>query len=314
MKQIALFGFGHLGRFHAQKIESIPEASLRWIIEPDQERAQLAKQEFPETKVSSEWPSSDDLPDGAVITTPTQYHYQMVLWCLENDIPCFCEKPLCATYEEALKLKEKISQAKDDKKFWIQVGQSERFHHIWTDVKNKIAKESSPPFVIKIERSGPAKGRALDVGVIEDLGIHDFDTLNYLLDAQIVDAKGYKKSILSTGIDFAELILTYSQSTTAFVSLNRMTPSETRSLTIFWKSESWEIDLLNLRSRKMVLEKGTHGLVSEWESYPRRDHLLEEQRCFVQLLHGRGKNPVPFEAGFQAMKALGLCSQLPESH
>ena len=53
MVKVVLIGYGHLGRWHAEKIAGLDNAELVAIVERDTNQQELAKEKFPETIVVS---------------------------------------------------------------------------------------------------------------------------------------------------------------------------------------------------------------------------------------------------------------------
>src|SRR5690606_27312243 len=117
------------------------------------------------------------------IVTPTSTHFELCDYLVKQGKHVFCEKPLCAFYDEVLKLETVL---KEDKV--LQVGHSERCHKAWEVLKEEFS-EISAPWALKINRVAAFKGRATDVDVVQDLMIHDIDLLLFLMKKKPISVK-----------------------------------------------------------------------------------------------------------------------------
>ena len=174
--KVAIVGYGHLGKWHAEKAKSFPELSeLKYIVEKFPAGIEAAKMAHPDVLVVDDISKAIHDIDAAFVVTPTSFHYEIVEYLLKNNKHVFCEKPLTETTAQALKLKELLV----GKDLVLQVGHSERFHQAWERKENYKQFFNSPAH-ITLKRVAPFKGRATDVDVVQDLMIHDLDLLVYL--------------------------------------------------------------------------------------------------------------------------------------
>ena len=100
----AVFGIGRAGLIHANNLIRDPQARLRYIVEFDEGKAkEFVASNFLDTKVVK--PSALDIVmddssvDAAVICTPTDFHEELVVSCLQAGKAVFCEKPVATTVE-----------------------------------------------------------------------------------------------------------------------------------------------------------------------------------------------------------------------
>jgi len=171
--KIAVIGYGHLGKWHCQKVEAHSDvAEFVAIVEKFPAGQEAARVNHPNVKVVNDIKEVITEIDAAFIVTPTSTHFELVQYLLENKKHVFCEKPVCSNDSEGCKLQQ-LGHGKD---LVIQVGHSERFHEAWDKLKDKFSR-LTPPYTIRINRFAPFKGRAVDVDVVEDLAIHDLDLI-----------------------------------------------------------------------------------------------------------------------------------------
>lgn len=109
--RLALVGAGVIGKRHLLAIGSVPDIELMAIADA----APAAKEVAGEASV----PLYKDLasllaecrPDGVIVATPTEHHFEPTCCALENGVPVLVEKPVMATLEEAHRIVE-LSAAK----------------------------------------------------------------------------------------------------------------------------------------------------------------------------------------------------------
>jgi len=134
LTQLAVVGYGLVGKIHAQEIIKHPESNLCAIVEPN---AKIAKDEnLPSTK---QFPTLNALldaqrPDGIILATPTSLHISQGLDCIKKEIPILIEKPISVHSKEAKALLDKAS----DLDVPVLVGHHRRHNNIVKSAKNII--------------------------------------------------------------------------------------------------------------------------------------------------------------------------------
>lgn len=289
----ALFGYGHLGRWHAQKVEALSESELVAIVEHSvegRERAQLA---HPSVNVVA---SMDELPahtEAVIIATPTSTHYELCLEAIKRNLHIFCEKPITDKLEDALKIHD-LTQGKS---LVFQAGHSERCHQAWERLQ-EFAAYLAPGAHIRLDRYAPFKGRATDVDVVNDLMIHDLDLVCFLLGAEPVRlrAQGFKQR--TRHYDHAIAELEWSNGTRATITVGRGHVHEVRALEASSSAGLLRVDLMH---NKIQIAKGDGDQI-EVIDYPKRDHLLIEQQAFYNAIRGARDTMVTLDDGVAAVR------------
>ena len=295
--RVALFGYGHLGKWHAQKVSQLEESELSVIIEPFLENRERAKEVYPNTLVVSDWTEVKDKFDAAIVATPTSFHYQLVKELLEADKNIFCEKPLTETIEEAITL-QSIEKGKS---VVVQVGHSERFHKFWEEKVNYpefFTKKS----VVRINRVAPFKGRATDVDVVSDLMIHDFDLLHYLFEERPYKVMAWGDRIRTEKWDYVHVDLFYKSGRKATITASRNHVLEMRDLEITTEDGCLYFDMV--QEKRLAFLKSDHEVNSK--QFEKSDHLLEEQRYFYNSIINEKESFVGIEEGVDAVKMVSL--------
>ncbi|MGB0453441.1 MAG: Gfo/Idh/MocA family protein [Bacteriovoracaceae bacterium] len=275
MVRVALVGHGFLGKWHAQKIEASPLASLDVIIEPNESSHEEILEKYPNVKICKNEGEELDNVDALIISTPTQFHFEWLKVGLERNLHLFCEKPLVKNKSELSEIRETLSQRV------VQVGHSERCHEMWEFVKE--AMDFSSISNISIDRSAAFKGRATDVSVVEDLMIHDIDLLSWLfqMEPEFIGASG--KKVLTDNYDDVKAY--FKSPSDAFIDIraSRVDSKETREILVTNHQGVWRLDLL--LQTLTYPDSQSQGHLEK--SFSKRDHLAIEQEMFYRsILHG----------------------------
>ena len=190
---LAIVGFGRIGRIHADNILSMQHANLKMIVDPildiDEE---LKRRGIQQSKNIADLFSLQKI-DGVIICSPSNYHVEQIKELSKATKNIFCEKPLGLSIKEIMEVKSLV----DSKNLNLHIGFNRRFDPDFSSLKSSIvsgeigdihmikitSRDPSPPPISYIEKSG---------GMFLDMTIHDFDMVKYLSDVEIseVYAKG----------------------------------------------------------------------------------------------------------------------------
>ncbi len=297
----ALIGYGHIGKWHAQKAYQIKDCELLAIVEPFEANATKAQEDYPSIRVVSSLEEIISEIDAAIIATPTSFHFDHLKELIENKKHIFCEKPIC---ESSVQAQELVALTKSYKGV-IQVGHSERFHKAW-DLIAKYDYLDQKNSLISIERQGAFKGRATDVDVVQDLMIHDIDLLLYALKQKpiSVEAKGFK--IRTDKWDMVEARFELESGGSARIISSRNFVKEKRELQIYNSEGSLQVDLFKNQISHAPKTMVKDNAFVEVVDYEKRDHLLEEQKCFYTSILNQSSAVVPFLEGIEVVKIIDL--------
>lgn len=295
--RVAVLGYGHLGKWHCQKVEAHPEmADFVAIVEKFPAGQEAAKTNHPKVKVVDDIKEVINDIDAAFVVTPTSTHFELVKYLLENNKHVFCEKPICSNDEEAKKLKE-IAVGKN---VVLQVGHSERFHEAWDKLRETF-KNTPTPFTVKINRVAPFKGRATDVDVVQDLAIHDLDLVLHLFKQKplSVDAHGFK--IRTSKWDHANIHVELEDKCNAYVSVGRNATKEIRELEVISAAGAYTVDLFTNKIHFATNGKFPDDTFVKEEGYGKRDHLLLEHKHFYESVLGNKPAIIGLNDGMNAV-------------
>ncbi len=124
--------------------------------------------------------------DGVIIAVSINKLYEVSRVVLENGFNAFIEKPVADNIDKVYELK----RIADSKNIIAVPGFILRFDPVTRFFKELIDTKNLHPIYIITQRSGRRGPRYKSSSIILDLGIHDIDLMNYLLNknAQIIDA------------------------------------------------------------------------------------------------------------------------------
>jgi predicted dehydrogenase len=181
-----------------------------------------------------------------VVATPASAHAATVARALAAGKHVLVEKPLCATAPEAHALVDAARRGRAR----LFVGHSERFNPVVRVLARLLRGER----VVAIESrrvSAPRSGPTLDVGVLVNLGVHDFDLAAYLGGGG-VELRG----AVGRGADGAHVLFATKGGAVGHISVDRTAPAKQRSLRVATTRWTYEGDLL---AHRLVRESRATG-------------------------------------------------------
>jgi predicted dehydrogenase len=295
---VAVLGYGHLGKWHCQKVDACTESNLYAIIEPFEAGQKAAKENHPNALIVSDIKEVIDDIDAGVIVTPTSTHFELSKYLLENKKHIFCEKPLCSSMQEVNQLVPLLSE---DKVF--QVGHSERCHKAWEELES-YRNDLDGAYTIDLNRVAEFKGRATDVDVVQDLMIHDLDLVLFLFGKKPTSVKAYGHKIRTDKWDHATALLEFSDGSMAKVTSGRNHVKEIRSLEVMSDKGCLYVDLFENSYSIGTDSTFDNGEFVKKENYEKRDHLLIEHQSFYSAIQGESKAMVNFHEGAEIVNLI----------
>ena len=295
--RVAVLGYGHLGKWHAQKAESFPDiVELKCIVETLPSGIEAAKRAHPGALIVDDISKCINDIDAVVVVTPASHHFEIVDFLLKNNKHVLCEKPLTETTAQALKLKKSLRGSN----LVLQVGHSERFHQAW-ESRKKYKEFFKSPAHITIKRMGPFKGRATDVDVVQDLMIHDLDLLVYLFGEKPISVESVGCKVRTKFNDYVSSNFKFKSGHKATISVGRNQTKEVREIEIFSKLGTLRIDLIKGEIEEAL---GSHTFPEfvRIETYEKLDLLMLEHRHFYDSILNGKKPIVSIEDGLLAVR------------
>lgn len=299
--KVGVVGAGHLGNYHLQKYQKIPDCEI--VCAADTVREQSLKA----AKVYSCEALFDhrDLAgrvDAASVAVPTRFHYEVTKDLLSAGIDVLLEKPICVTLEEADKL---ISIAKS-KGAIFQIGFVERFNPAIAALEKVIG----TPLFIESHRLHPFFERGTDVDVILDLMIHDLDIILNFVKSPLKNVEAVGVSVLSNEVDISNARITFQNGCVANITASRVTGKVMQKIRFFGPEGYHSIDYGKRELVSLSRKSGDDGRIEigendiEVEVY---DPLEKEIRAFVNSVITR---ETPLVSGRDGRKSLDLALRI----
>jgi predicted dehydrogenase len=230
---ILLVGFGYWGPILARNFQSNLIFNIHSICDANKNNLKKAKNIYPNSFFFNDYRKAikSSNVDIVIISTPTNTHYKIAKYSLDNMKHVMCEKPLCLKLDEVKRL---VSISRKNKKFLFV-----DYPFIYSESVNyikKIIKRGTlgkPLIYESLREKAPYRK---DTNVVWDLGIHDFAILQYLTNevpsssnlSIFKSRSGYKS-------DFANINLFYKNNFSALLKLNWGSPIKIRLIKIYFE-------------------------------------------------------------------------------
>jgi myo-inositol 2-dehydrogenase/D-chiro-inositol 1-dehydrogenase len=186
--RVALIGTGAMGADHAARIaRRCGGARLVAVCDADAERARATAAGVDGCRVEVDPMAvigADDV-DGVVIATPGETHEDLVLACLERNLPVLCEKPLTPDAASSLRVVEAEAALGQRR---VQVGFMRRFDAQYEKLKTTLdSGRLGAPLMLHCAHRAPSVPPWFSESMlITDAVVHEFDITRWLLGQEIV--------------------------------------------------------------------------------------------------------------------------------
>jgi|ERR1700730_323794 predicted dehydrogenase len=247
MLKVAVFGAGHLGKFHLANWKEIKEATLVGFFDPDDGIAEKVEAKYQ----LSRFTDADDLMDKCDlvdIIAPTQVHFELCQKAIRKGKHVFVEKPLANTMEEAKELMNLVRESK----IKLQVGHVERFNPAFLSIQSM---ELNPMF-IEVHRLAQFNPRGTEVSVILDLMIHDIDIILSLVKSEVKNISANGVAVMTDTPDIASVRIEFNNGCVANLTSSRISMKRMRKMRLFQKDAYIGIDFLNKKTEIIKLKTG----------------------------------------------------------
>ena len=278
--KIAVIGIGYLGEFHAQKYKANKNADLIGIVDINKKRCKEISNKIG-VKSYSDYKEIINKIDAVSIVVPTNIHYKIAKYFIENKKHVLIEKPFASNVIEARKLK-KISEKN---KVLLQIGHLERFNKAFVELKDKVKN----PLFIECNRISPFKIRGTEVNVIMDLMIHDLDIIMSLNKSKIKNIQANGISVLTNKTDIANARIVFEDNCVCSLSSSRISDKIERKMRLFQKNSYFSLDYQksSLDTYIKIKSKNTISIKKTQNSFPKNDSLNNEIESFVKCIKNK---------------------------
>lgn len=220
---VTVIGYGGMGGWHTQKIQTIKGAELIGVYDIKPERCKIAQEKGIHAFASREELLADARISLVTVATPNDFHKEIVIAALAAGKNVICEKPVALNSEE---LEEMIAASKKYGRLFT-VHQNRRWDEDYLTAK-KIIEDNMLGKVYNIEsrvqgdRGVPGDWRnrkAQGGGMVLDWGVHLLDQVLMLKEKQqLVSVYAELTYITTDEVDDGfRTMLTFDDNTTAYV-------------------------------------------------------------------------------------------------
>lgn len=231
--RVGVIGVGHLGQHHARLLAAMPGVELAGVVDYDAERAALVAGRCGTTAFTVPEALFDRV-DAVTVATPTTAHLSAAVPFLRRGLGVLVEKPIAASLAEADEL---IREAAGGKAI-LAAGHTERFNPAVTAAWPLVHE----PRFVEVHRLGVFPDRSLDIDVIFDLMIHDFDLLLASVGSEVVSIEAVGVAVLTARTDIANVRLRFASGCIANLTASRISRDRVRKIRYFQQDAYVSID------------------------------------------------------------------------
>ena len=231
--RVGVVGAGSMGMNHLRVLKDFDEEQVQLVgvAESSEATLQQAVKRFHVAGYTDYRQMVEQThPDLVAVVVPTQSHFTVAEYLLNQGTNVLIEKPMASTIEEANTLLE-IARRQNVK---IAVGHVERFNPAVVEVKRRlVANGLGRIFHLHARRLGPFPPRIRDVGVTLDLATHDVDVMRYLAGADVKYVYAETQQHVHTSHEDLLLgILRFANEAIGVLDVNWLTPTKIREISI----------------------------------------------------------------------------------
>lgn len=183
MLKVGVIGCGGMGKDHIKRLtDKIQGAEVVAVSDVSEESAkEAAKICGAKVYTDADKLINDSNVDAVFIVSPGFAHVDSLLTAIKAGKRIFCEKPLCTTAEDCLKVvNAEIASAKH----LIQLGFMRRYDKGYMQIKDALATgEYGAPLILHCTHRNPEVGTGYTTPMaVHDTAIHEIDVLHWLVD------------------------------------------------------------------------------------------------------------------------------------
>ena len=269
--KVAVIGVGYLGEFHADKYHANKSVDLIGVVDLDRKRRDAISKKL-NISSFSDYTKVLDYVDAVSISVPTDLHFKIGKFFIENGKHVLIEKPFTNNLSEAIKLKS-IAKKKG---VVLQIGHIERFNKAYIKLEELVKN----PLFIECNRISPFKVRGTEVDVIMDLMIHDLDIVLHVVKSPVKSINASGVSVLSNTPDIANARLEFENGCIANLTSSRISLKKMRKTRIFQEDAYISINFLE-KDFQVVKIRDKHKGEAE-SSLIVKNNLGEEKVIFFE--------------------------------
>jgi len=252
---IAVIGAGGWGKNLIRNFAQLPNVSLRYICDRDEQALNRVTAHFPAAKAVADFDAVLAHPQVAAvaIATPGPTHYDLACRALAAGKDVFVEKPFVLSSTHA---RELIALASDAKRI-LMVGHLLEFHAVVIHLRELIRSgELGDVHYIHTQRLNLGTVRD-DENVLWSFAPHDVSSILYMLGREPTDVAARGQCCLRPGIeDVVFMTMSFAGALMAHVHVSWLEPDKVRRMTIVGSRKMAVFDDLQTREKLRIYDKG----------------------------------------------------------
>ena len=312
--RVAVIGIGAMGRNHVRVYSEMPDVEIVGVADVFADAALAVGRRYGCPHYTDFCQLLDEQrPEVVSIAVPTLQHLEVAQEVIRRGIHLLIEKPIALSVVDA----QTIIAAAHAADVVLTIGHIERFNPAVVSLKERLAAgELGRVFQIIAQRQGPFPARVRDVGVVIDLAVHDLDIIRYISNAEITRVYAEtERHIHTTHEDLVNGLLRLSNGATGVLSINWLTPTKIRELTVIGERGMFRVDYLTqdlfFYENALVSSAGWDSLdvlrgVTEGRMIRhvvnKKEPLRAELEAFLAAVRGLGPVAVTGEDGLKAVE------------
>lgn len=250
--------------------------------------------------------------DAAVVAVPTQFHESVGLELAAAGVHSLIEKPISDSIEAGKCLVEAFG----NNGLIGAVGHIERFNPALIELRKRLDNgELGQVHQIHTRRQGPFPSRIADVGVIKDLGSHDFDLTSWLANSRYAEVAAH--TAFKSGRDHEDMVTVSAKLANGIITnhlVNWLTPFKERLTIVTGERGAFVADTLT--ADLTFYENGT--IATDWDALTafrgvsegtvtrfaldKREPLKTEHKAFRDRILGRPAEAVTLQQGLEVLR------------
>ena len=239
----AVIGLGAMGVNHARVYGEIPDIDLAAVCDSDAARVDQAThgrtlRGYTDFRTMLD----EERIDLVSVCVPTRAHLEVALAVIERGVPLLVEKPLTATLDEGIRLRDAAASASVP----LTAGHIERFNPAVIALKERVrAGELGRVLQVHARRVGPFPERVRDVGVVLDLAPHDIDVMRFVVGSEVARVQAETEQRINTEReDMLSGLLRFANGVVGVLDINWLTPAKIRELSVLGERGMFVVDYL----------------------------------------------------------------------
>jgi len=252
---VGVVGVGGWGKNLARNYSQIPDASLKYLCDLDEQKLSAFQAQFQVGNVTTEYERllTDPGLDAVVIATTGPTHFELCRRALLAGKDVYVEKPFVLSVAEA----EELVALADKEKRILMVGHLLEYHPVVQKLKQMVdSGELGEIRYIYSQRLNLGTVR-VDENALWNFAPHDISVILYLLGLTPSDASARGQSYLRPGVeDVVFLTLNFGDRAMGHIHVSWLDPHKTRRITIVGSKRMAVFDDLEPNEKLKVYDKG----------------------------------------------------------